>query len=86
MRSVRIGSPIVVAVIGAILYFAVPGSIAGIDIKMIGLILMGAAAVWLVLELLLNRPRDRVTSERTTVQDADGTNRDVQREVRQEDI
>lgn len=86
MRTVRIGSPIVVAVIGAVLYFAVPGSIAGINIAMIGLILMIAAAVWLVLELLLNRPRDRVTSERTTVQGTDGQNHDVQREVRQEDL
>ena len=62
MRNVRIGAPIVIMVIGAILRWAVADAVSGVDLAMIGLIMLIAGAVWLVLELILGRPRSRVTT------------------------
>ncbi|WP_232547981.1 DUF6458 family protein [Propioniciclava soli] len=92
MRVANIGGPITLAVIGAILYFALSDMIEGVDTAMIGLILMVAAAIWLVVGLLVNRPRTRVTSERTDVQGTGGVaggpvnNQVVEREVRQDEV
>lgn len=87
-RGVRIGAPIVIAVIGAILYFAVSDSVEGVDLTMIGLILMIAGGVWLIIELLVGMSRTSVRSERTTVQDPGvaGAAPRTEREVRRDDI
>lgn len=61
----RIGTSIVVAAIGAILAFAVKDSFSGVDLRMIGIILMVAGALGLLLEVIFFAPRRRVTSERT---------------------
>lgn len=90
MRAVNIGGPIALGVIGAILYFAMSEMIQGVDTRMIGLILMVAAAIWLVLGLFVARPRTRVTTERTDVHGVGGAggpqDRVAEREVRQDDI
>lgn len=64
MRAVRVGGPIALIVIGLILALAVSDVIRGIDLTMIGWIVAGAGAVWLILELVMNRPRTRVTEVR----------------------
>lgn len=87
MRAARIGGPIALVVIGAILRWGVANMVPNVDLGMIGLILMGAGAVWLVLELILGRPRSSVTSERTIVQNEGAEpNQAVEREVRQEGL
>ncbi|PWD52076.1 hypothetical protein C8046_16900 [Serinibacter arcticus] len=87
-RSARIGGPIAVAIIGAILYFAVSDMVEGVDLTMIGLILMIAGAVWLVIELIVNRRRSAVTSERQVVRDpsAPGGTVRSEREVRRDEL
>lgn len=54
--------------IGAILRWTISDSISGIDAPLVGLILLGAGVVWLVLELILGRPRTQIIRERTDVQ------------------
>lgn len=55
-----IGASIFLAAVGAILRYAVEDRIAGVDLSMVGLILIIAGAVGLVAGLaLLYRPRDR---------------------------
>lgn len=93
MRSARIGTPIVLIVIGAILRWAVSDAVPGVDLTTIGLILLVAGVIWLVLELILGRPRARVTRERTDVH-GPGTagtagpagGQHVEREVRRDEI
>ncbi len=63
-----IGGSIVLIVIGAILYFAVEFDIAGLDINVIGVILMAAGILGLILGLVMNMRAGR-TVERTTVED-----------------
>ncbi|SDB88891.1 hypothetical protein GA0111570_106143 [Raineyella antarctica] len=90
MRSARIGTPIALIVIGAILKWAVADAISGINLPMIGLILIVAGAIWLVLEIILGRPRTHVTTERTNVQGTGTTgpagDQHVEREIRRDDI
>lgn len=93
MRVVNVGGPIALGVIGAILYFAMSDMLSGVDTKMIGLILMAAAVVWLLVGLVANRPRSVVTTERTNVQGtggyADGpgpAGQSVEREVRHDEV
>jgi hypothetical protein len=62
----RIGTGIIVAAIGAILAFAVRDTISGIDLRMIGIILMVAGVLGVLLEVILFAPRRRQTSIRTT--------------------
>ncbi|MBI4899912.1 MAG: hypothetical protein HY829_05480 [Actinobacteria bacterium] len=80
---------------GAILYLAVPNLLRGVDTKMIGIILFIAAVIWLVLGLVLTRPRTRVVTDRTAVEGTPtrtvpGTaapqSQVVEREVRQDDV
>lgn len=47
----RIGGSIVLAVIGAVLYFAVSIDVAGVSLPTVGVILMIAGGVWFVVEL-----------------------------------
>lgn len=87
MRIARVGGPIGLIVIGAILRFAVANMVPNVDLGMIGLILIAAGAVWLIIELVMARPRATSTSERTVVQNNDGTPaQQVERETHQEGL
>jgi hypothetical protein len=55
--------------IGAILTFAVNAEVSGLDVSMIGLILMIAGGVGLLLTLLVWGPRDRTARERVVETD-----------------
>lgn len=54
-----IGGSIALLAIGAILSFAVQDSIAGIDLIMVGYILMAAGVLGIVLSLIMNGQRRR---------------------------
>ena len=57
------GGAIFVIAVGAILKYAVTGSLSGISIATIGLILMIAGAAWLLISLFMDlSPRRRVTA------------------------
>jgi hypothetical protein len=51
----RIGSSLFLIAVGAILYFAVTATLAGIDIQTVGLILMVIGVIGFVLSLYFNR-------------------------------
>lgn len=53
MRFLNIGGPVALAVIGAILYFAINVDFSGIEISTIGLIMMVAAAVWFIVGVVI---------------------------------
>ncbi|MBC9227078.1 MULTISPECIES: DUF6458 family protein [Aeromicrobium] len=53
------GGSIALIAIGAILAFAVQDTISGIDLTMIGYILMAAGVLGIVLTLIVNSQRDR---------------------------
>ena len=57
-----IGAGIVLVAIGAILTFAVKANVAGVDIHVVGIILMAAGAAGILLDLLLFLPRRRRTT------------------------
>ena len=91
MRVVNVGGPIALGVVGAILYFAMSDMIQGVDTKMVGLILLAAAAIWLVVGLIANRPRSTVTTERANVQDTGGAApgggaQSYEREIRRDEV
>ena len=48
----RVAGSIILGVIGAILYFAVTVEVAGIDLPTVGIIMMVAAGVWFLIELV----------------------------------
>lgn len=81
----RVAGSIIMGVIGAILYFAVTADVAGISLDMVGVILMVAAAVWFVLELVRGMTGDRVQSS-TTIQNPDGTVQRQHTEVREQRV
>jgi Domain of unknown function (DUF6458) len=59
-----IAGGIVLLVVGAILTFALTGSIGGIDLHSVGIILMLAGAIWLIMPLPIRTrlvPRSRST-------------------------
>jgi Domain of unknown function (DUF6458) len=62
-----LGGAIALIAIGLILGFAVNVSIAGIDVHLIGLILAGVGALWLLLYFLVLAPRRRAAVEARTV-------------------
>jgi hypothetical protein len=64
---VDIGPPIGLMAVGLILWLAVTATIAGISIQTIGLILFIIGVVWLVIELVTNRPRRAVAPPRERV-------------------
>lgn len=68
----RIAGSIILGVIGAILYFAVTVDVAGVSLSMVGIILMVAALIWFLVELVGAMTGDRVTATET-VRRADGT-------------
>ena len=60
--------------VGAILTFAVDATVAGLNIKVVGVILMIAGAVGLILTLAVFAPRRRLAaSSRVTTEDVSGT-------------
>lgn len=68
----RIAGSIILGVIGAILYFAVTADVEGVSLDMVGIILMVAAAIWFLIELVVGFTGDR-SVETSTVHNADGT-------------
>ena len=48
----RVGGSIILGVLGAILYFAVSIDVAGVSISAIGVILMVAAVIWFLVEMV----------------------------------
>ncbi len=49
----RIAGSIILGVVGAILYFAVTADVQGVSLDMVGIILMVAAAIWFLIELVV---------------------------------
>jgi len=66
-----IGASITLIAIGAILAFAVNASISGLDINVIGIILMVCGVLGLLLTLLVFGRRDRAVEERVVTRDRD---------------
>lgn len=67
------GGPIFVIVLGAIVAFALNINISGVDDNLLGFILMGAGAAWLVFELMTNGRRSSLsTSDRVVTDDGTG--------------
>ena len=62
----NIGGSIALIVIGAILAFAVNASVSGIDIAVVGWILMIGGLIWLLVSLLVFAPRRRAGGAGTT--------------------
>jgi hypothetical protein len=56
-----VGSGIFLIALGAILAFAVADRISGVDLTIVGYILMGAGALGLIVALVMNRQRSRTT-------------------------
>ena len=79
----RIAGSIILGVIGAILYFAVTADVAGVSLDMVGVILMVAAAVWFLIELVMAFTGDRSTSTQT-VRNTDGTVQQTETKVREQ--
>lgn len=87
-RTVRIGGPIFLLIVGAIAYFALQVDTPGVDASMVGLIAMIAGLVWLLLEILVfGRKHTVATHERAVTHDpsAPGGQRVAEREVATED-
>jgi hypothetical protein len=61
-----IGFSIFLLALGAILAFAVNATLAGIDISIVGWILMGAGVIGLILTMVVLTPRRRRTVTETT--------------------
>lgn len=70
----RIGSSIGLIVLGAILAFAVAASVPGVDLTVIGYILMAAGVIGLILSVVVYGPRNthRVSESRSVVDPATG--------------
>ena len=64
-----IGASIFLIAVGAILAFAVDAEISGLDIAVIGWILMGAGVLGLLLTMLVFAPRRRTSVEQRRVYD-----------------
>jgi hypothetical protein len=60
----RLGSSLFLIAVGAILYFAVTATLAGIDIQTVGLIFMVIGAIGLVLSLIWMNRASRSTAGR----------------------
>lgn len=61
----KLGTSIALIVLGAIAAFAVKDAIDGVNLELIGYILMGAGAIGLLLTLILDRPREHRTVSAT---------------------
>ncbi len=61
------GPPLVLMALGLVLWLAVTATVAGISIQTIGLILFLIGLVWLVIEVVMNRPRRAVATHERVV-------------------
>jgi hypothetical protein len=68
-----IGFSIFLLALGAILKFAVHAKVAGVDIRVIGVILMGAGILGLILTMVLLAPRRRRTITESQRFSSDGS-------------
>ena len=68
----RIAGSIILGVLGAILYFAVTVEVAGVSLSTVGLILLIAAGLWFLVELVQSVTGQRTKSTQT-VRRSDGT-------------
>ena len=85
--TARIGGPIALIVVGLVLRYAIADRLSGVNLQVVGLIAVAAGILWLLLELLVNRPRSQVTRESTTVQaTTPAQDEHIEREVRREEI
>jgi hypothetical protein len=75
------GPPIALIAVGLILWLAVTATIGGISIQTIGLILTVIGIAWLVIELVINRPRRTVAPARERVVERRPVTREREREV-----
>ena len=67
-----IGASVFLLALGAILTFAVEASVSGLDIKVVGIILMVSGAIGLLLTMLVfGRDRGAVVTEERVVRDRD---------------
>lgn len=66
------GASIVMIAIGAILYFAVTTTVQGVDLAVVGVILMALGALGLVISLAMFGPWARTRTRRVQVQDEQG--------------
>lgn len=76
-----IGFSIFLLALGAILAFAVSATVAGIDISVVGWILMGAGLVGLILTMVVLAPRRRRTVTQTTATPVAGVERQVTEDI-----
>ncbi|MET0590234.1 MAG: DUF6458 family protein [Naasia sp.] len=80
-----LGAGIFLLALGAILAFAVDVQVPGVDLTIVGYILMVAGAVGIILGIaLIARKRQSVATTQTSVDPASGSR--VQRSVREDDI
>lgn len=72
MRFLNIGGPVALAIIGAILFFAVDVDFSGFEISTVGIILMVGAAVWFVVGIAIaasvSSKEKTVAAEQTVVE------------------
>lgn len=73
----RIAGSIILGVIGAVLYFAVTAEVSGIDLPTVGVIMMAAAAVWFIVELVGGFSRDGSGAASTSGTPTQDTTRDT---------
>lgn len=66
-----LGFGILLIVIGAILYFAVNVTVSGVDLQIVGVILMGAGALALILGLIVNAQRSNTSHRVVERRDSD---------------
>lgn len=67
-----IGTGIFLLVVGALATFAAPNRVSGIDLDLVGYILMGAGLLAILLSFVMARPRNATVQRRTEVADARG--------------
>jgi len=76
-----IGFSIFLLAVGAILAFAVNATVAGLEISVVGWILMGAGVIGLILTMVVLAPRRRRTVTETTTTPTAGVERQVSDDV-----
>lgn len=76
-----IGFSIFLLALGAVLVFAVNATVAGLDISVVGWILMAAGVIGLVLTMVVLAPRRRRTTTETSTTPIAGVKRQVTEDV-----
>ena len=77
-----IGLGIALLVVGAILAFAVSDNLSGIDLTMIGYILMGGGVLTILLALVIFLPRNRRQQSTAVITDSAGRSTVTERDDR----